>query len=81
MLHLLAHFLHTLLHLGVHRGILQMGTDVVGDVAQGKRQPERDAPAQSTTKDESAPQTVNMNVARSEPTSRPVAVEAGTIEQ
>ena len=45
MLHLLAHFLHTLLHLGVHRGILQMGTDVVGDVAQGKRQPERDAPA------------------------------------
>ena len=45
MLHLLAHFLHALLHLGIYRGILEMGTDVMGDVAQGKRQPERDAPA------------------------------------
>lgn len=58
-----------------------MGTDVVGDVAQGKRQPERDAPAPVDDEGRIGAQTVNMNVARSEPTSRPVAVEAGTIEQ
>ena len=41
----------------------------------GMRQP------QSTTNDDSAPHTLNMNVANSDPTNNPVAVEAGTIEQ
>ena len=36
---------------------------------------------QSITKLESAPQVLNMNVANSDPMSRPVAVDAGTIEQ
>jgi len=36
---------------------------------------------QSTTKSDVAPQVLNMNVANSEPTSRPVAVDAGTMEQ